>query len=357
MAINKRSTGKWIVQLRDRNGTWFPSKTFDSKREAEEYEDELKILRRQGVRVKSRDLRELTLSQYWSRWSMECRGEISAGWKYSQYQMWREHLESIVGAIKLVELDRSDIAHLMSKLKSKGLGGQTRLHLYNLLHRMLQAAVETYEVREINPVSGTLKPSVLAAKRKFLKPVIAKGFLDDVREHRLGIAFWIMIYCGLRTGEVQALRRENLDLEDASITIHEQWVRKEKRIGPLKNREPLNVPMPTELVKYLRAKLDPGLQPRDFVVTNQHGEMLSHSILYKELKQLCAKHHLPPLSPHELRHTCSELWVEQGATQQDLRRLFNHSSEKSTERYIHKTDERLRMLSVKGEHSHLRRVK
>lgn len=357
MAINKRSTGKWIVQLRDRNGTWFPSKTFDSKREAEDYEDELRIMRRQGVKVKSRDLREQTLSQYWLRWSEECRTETSEGWKSSQDQMWRDHLDPIVGWIKLVDFERSDVAHLMSKLKSKGLGSQTRLHLYNLLHLMLEAAVHIYEVRENNPVSKTLKPVVSTTKRKFLKPVIAKEFLDDVRGHRLGVAFWIMIYCGLRTGEVQALRRENLDLEDASITIHEQWVRKEKRIGPLKNREPLNVPMPIELVKYLRVKLDPGLQPRDFVVTNQRGELLSHSILYKELKQLCAKHHLPPLSPHELRHTCSELWIEQGATQQDLRRLFNHSSEKSTERYIHKTDERLRMLSAKGEHSHLRRVK
>src|SRR5687768_12179177 len=115
MAINKRSTGKWIVQLRDRNGTWFPSKTFDSKREAEDYEDELRIMRRQGVKAKSRDLREQTLSQYWLRWSEECRTETSEGWKSSQDQMWRDHLDPIVGWIKLVDFERSDVAHLMSK--------------------------------------------------------------------------------------------------------------------------------------------------------------------------------------------------------------------------------------------------
>lgn len=357
MAINKRDSGKWIVQLRDRDGSWFPSRTFGSKREAQDYEDELRMLRRQGVRVKSRALREQTLSQYWLRWSTECRSEISEGWKSSQDQMWRDHLEPLIGQVKLVDLERSDVAHLMSKLKSEGLSGQTRLHLYNLLHQMLESAVGVYEVRENNPVSKTLKPAVSTVRRKFLKPRVARGFLDGVRKHPMGAAFWIMIHCGLRTGEVQALRRENIDLDDASLMLHEQWVRKERRFGPLKNREPLVVPMPVELVKYLQEKLDPSLKPRDFVVANQSGGRLSHSVLYKELKRVCAVQGLPALSPHELRHTCSELWIEQGATQQDLRRLFNHSSEKSTERYIHKTDERLRMLSRKGERAYLRQVK
>jgi integrase len=357
MSVNKRSNGKWLVQVRDRNAQWFPSKTFETKREAEDYEDELKNLRRQGVKVKSRDLRAQTLAQYWLRWSDECRSDTSDGWKSSQNQMWTDHIEPVLGLIKLVELERADVALLLSKMKNKGLGGQTRLHIYNLLHNMMEASVEIYEVRENNPVVKALKPEVPTVKQKFLKPVIAKGFLDDVREHPLGAAFWIMIHCGLRTGEIQALRRENIDMDDASITIHEQWVRKERRFGPLKNREPLTVPMPIELVRYLKDRLDIRLKPRDFIVTKQDGGMMSHSVLYKALKALCAKHRLPMLSPHELRHTCSELWVEQGATQQDLRRLFNHASEKSTERYIHKTDERLRLLSQKGNRAHIRRVK
>ena len=33
MSINRISSGKWLVQVRDRNGVWFPSKTFSVKRD------------------------------------------------------------------------------------------------------------------------------------------------------------------------------------------------------------------------------------------------------------------------------------------------------------------------------------
>lgn len=357
MAVNRRGD-KWRVQVSDRNGTLYPSKSFDSKKDAIAYEASLILIKEGGIKAKSRDMREMSLSQYWSRWADECRSEVSAGWRASQDQMWRDHIEPQLGLISLIEFDKSDIAHFMSRMRDKGLGAQMRQHLYNLLHKMMSDAVDIYEVRDANPVLKKFKPEKPKVQRKFFKPDTADRFLEDVSSHRLGVAFWIMTHCGFRTGEMQAMRRENIDLHTATITIDQQWVRKEKILGPLKNGEPLMVPMPDELVTYLREKLDPNMSPKAFVVTNQNGSMLSHNILYKELKALCRKHSLPSLSPHELRHTCSEYWIDRrGATKEDLKRLFNHASDASTTHYIHKTDERLRRLSQMAKPVKLRAVK
>ena len=54
---------------------------------------------------------------------------------------------------------------------------------------------------------------------------------------------------------------------------------------------------------------------------------------------------IPKVSPHELRHTCTEIWIQMGASIEDIRRLLNHKSAETTQRYIHRTDDRLMTLA------------
>jgi site-specific recombinase XerD len=51
------------------------------------------------------------------------------------------------------------------------------------------------------------------------------------------------------------------------------------------------------------------------------------------------------VTPHELRHSCTELYVQAGASAEDLRRLLNHKSLAATIRYMHRTDERLQRIA------------
>lgn len=40
------------------------------------------------------------------------------------------------------------------------------------------------------------------------------------------------------------------------------------------------------------------------------------------------------MTPHGLRHSCTELFVNQGASLEDLRRLLNHEDSGTTEGYV-----------------------
>jgi integrase len=51
------------------------------------------------------------------------------------------------------------------------------------------------------------------------------------------------------------------------------------------------------------------------------------------------------VTPHELRHSATELWVEEGATEEDIVRLLNHSSAASVRRYLHRSPERLKKIA------------
>lgn len=78
-----------------------------------------------------------------------------------------------------------------------------------------------------------------------------------------------------------------------------------------------------------------------FVVLNQKGGFLAYANYLLGLRRLCDEAGVRRVTPHELRHSCTELYVQAGASAEDIRRLLNQSSLTATARYMHRTDERL----------------
>ena len=60
---------------------------------------------------------------------------------------------------------------------------------------------------------------------------------------------------------------------------------------------------------------------------------------------MCFEAGVEKISPHELRHSCTEIWFQHGATLEDVRRLLGHKNVETTQRYVHKTDDRLIKLA------------
>jgi len=347
MAIIKKSK-KYLVRVRDVDGQWLPSQTFETMRDAKDHEAELLASRNKGTKARKAGARDYTFGDYWGKWSLEFRERTSDGWKMSQDQMYRDHVPKWFKEKPLIEIDRSDVSRVLLFCKEKGLGNQTRIHVWSLLHKMFEDAVEELEILDSNPVRKSLRPENPVVVRDFLKPKDAIKFLHFVRDDYVGPAIWIMTYCGLRISEVQGLEWKSVDLEKSELFIGRQWSRKEKRFKPPKGKKTLHVPMPCALVNYLSVKKPIDAKPDDLVMRNQKdGGVVHYDTIEDGLKRLCKAGGFPALSPHELRHTCSELWIEDGATEQDIKRLFNHSSETSVKPYIHRTEERLTRVSRK----------
>jgi site-specific recombinase XerD len=105
--------------------------------------------------------------------------------------------------------------------------------------------------------------------------------------------------------------------------------------------------MPKPLHDFL-FELSKGKKPDDFVCLSLAGGMLSYeAFVARTLPGLCKKAGVKRITPHELRHSCTELYVQAGASSEDLRRLLNHKSLSATIRYMHRTDERLQGIAGK----------
>lgn len=349
MAIQVRKSKKkgvrYLVKVRDRSGRWFTAETFDRKVDAERRERELLNLRDHGTVATTNVERQMTVSDLWDRWSLECRGDVSDGWKLSQDQMARDFILPSLGTVLMTDVRPQDICRTLALMAASGKSAQTRLHVYNVLHKMMGDASEHFELNLVNPVKSRYRPEVRLKERAFLTPDESRKMLTASKHTWLGPTIWISILSGLRPSEIQALRWGSVEFQTRRILIREAYMRKTRVIQPYPKGKDTGVGMmPKELADYLLT-LRAGKADSDFVCPGTGGGMLNYESLLKVLRRLCEKLGIKRVTPHELRHSCTELYVEQGAGAEDIRRLLNQKSLSATSRYIHRTDQRLQGIA------------
>jgi integrase len=72
---------------------------------------------------------------------------------------------------------------------------------------------------------------------------------------------------------------------------------------------------------------------------------MRYNSLLRGVRRLCKGAGVKVISPHEMRHSTSELWVDMGATEADIMKLLCQKDSRTTRRYMHRTDRRLAELA------------
>ena len=138
----------------------------------------------------------------------------------------------------------------------------------------------------------------------------------------------------------------SVDFDKNQIIIKEAYKSKINKIEPYpKQRDWLVVPMPYKLSSYLKKQKDSN--PGSFVAPAKMGGMLFSDKLRYFLTKFCRNLQLKRITIHQMRHSCTEIWISQGASVEDIRRLLGHKSTETTLNYIHRTDGRLEKLAQK----------
>ncbi|RYZ78063.1 MAG: hypothetical protein EOP04_30375, partial [Proteobacteria bacterium] len=233
MAIVRRKTKTgfaYMVRVKDKYEKHFPAKTFDKKIDAERYETQLKSKRNKGDLAHGEEVRRATFAEYFALWAQKMRSQISDGWKQSQDQMARDHILPVIGNRKLLALRPMDIQDVMHSCEKKGLGEQTMLHVYNLMHKSLEDAVHIAELLERNPVLKKFKPKPRTKTRNHLSPTDLFALIEHCKDHILGPAIWLASIAGLRNEAIQALTWDAIDFDRGFIEIRQAYKRKVQKI-------------------------------------------------------------------------------------------------------------------------------
>lgn len=139
----------------------------------------------------------------------------------------------------------------------------------------------------------------------------------------------IMIYSGLRPGELVTIETENIDIENRTMKGGIKTKAGKNRIIPINNKI---LPMVSK-----RAQ-----EGNKFMISNNDGDQMSYFTYYDckfkiIMEQLQLIH-----KPHDCRHTFATLMDNAGANKVSIKRIMGHASQDITDKvYTHKDIDQL----------------
>jgi integrase len=127
-----------------------------------------------------------------------------------------------IGSMALQRLGTPDIEQWHGKLRAAGLAPRTIRHAHRLLSKALSDAVRHGLLsRSVAGRDGERAPKVPTKKPEIVRKDEIGAFVDKLRGSDIYPHAMLALFCGLRVGEVLALRWGSTDLEAKALTVKE----------------------------------------------------------------------------------------------------------------------------------------
>lgn len=165
------------------------------------------------------------------------------------------------------------------------------------------------------------------------------------------VALTVQVTCGLRIGEVLALRAKDLDLKAKTVTVAGTVVKlttdePRKRIIAVqesKTRASLRTLylLPDTLPELRAWRRSRGsLKPEQYLLTDAFGKPLNDDVLRRIQKKAANQIGRPQLKDHDLRSTAATLAAAAGASIREIQAMLGHTTPTMALRYQTATKER-----------------
>ncbi|MER8641426.1 tyrosine-type recombinase/integrase [Mesorhizobium sp. M1252] len=297
-----------------------------------------------------------TVAQFLEEWLLFIKPSVAPKTHERYTEICRKGLTPLIGDVVLSKLktDRIDAAFTTAltaprvdhRKKKDGapskplapLSPRTVHHYRRVLVKALGQAV-TWERLTRNPATATTPPKVERKKMLAYDVVQTASMLDALRPTRMFIPILLAVTCGLRRGEILALRWRHLDLGDNSRQMSIQESAEQTNDG-VRYKEPKSgrartVALSASTVAELKAhrarqaeeQLRLGIRPDadSFVVAQVDGQPLQPRSLTHEWVRVLGKTSLPRIRFHDLRHSHASQLLSAGVHPKIASERLGHS--------------------------------
>src|SRR6516162_5228026 len=188
---------------------WHKLENCKGKREAEKACERLIAQQAEGTYV---DPSRMTVADFLERWIEHMEGQVSPRSHERYAELCRKNLVPLLGGLALTKLQPAHISTAYAKARasgrrdgSGGLSARTVTHMHRVLREALQQAVR-WQMLARNPADAVKPPKVERKQMNVLDTDAAVAMIEAARESPLFVPILLGIRCGLRRGEVVALR-------------------------------------------------------------------------------------------------------------------------------------------------------
>ena len=345
--IRRGTSWAYVIRVRDpETGRTKPKWVggFASEGDAKAARDEARVAARRGSYI---DKSKITVGEWLDSW-LETHG---AAVKPSTLAGYKAHVQTrikpVLGGVRLQDLSPAQITKFYHQLHAAGgrdgkpVSARTVHNVHRTLRKSLNDAVRVERILHSNPAERASLPRVpKSTTMQLWSGDELRRFLTTAFEHRLGAYYRLAAYTGARRGELLGLRWEDLDLENAQMTIAKTVavIAGERVTGEPKSGHSRTIGLDAGTVLALREhrvrseaeRLECGRlwQGGDngAVFTTASGGPLFPDTLTKLFTKLVTQAGLPPMRLHDLRHQHASMLLTAGVPVTEVSARLGHAS-------------------------------
>ncbi len=326
-----RCGGGWEASVFSKRDGKKIRKTFAREAEAKSWRSDAQTALSKGA---LRAPKPTTIQQAWEAWYEGAKegtirnrsgDEFKPSTLRSHEQGMRLRVLPDLGSVKLADLTRLDVQRFADVLVAEGLNPSTVAGTIQPLRLVFGHAVHRGELA-VNPCDGLRLPAVRSRRERVAEASEAAALIAAVPERDR--AFWATaMYAGLRLGELQPLRVEDVDL--AAGIIHVKRGRDAKEgIIELKTRAGRRrVPILAVLRDILLDDLArTGRRGSDLIFGRTAADPLDSSTVQGRADKSWREAGLARITPHGCRHSYGSILIAAGVNAKAIQTFMGHSS-------------------------------
>ena len=344
--IRERAPGHWaiVIDLRDpatgkRRRKWHSF--IGTKRKAQDECARLISSLQGGTYLEPA---KATVRQFLDRWLEHIKPRVSPRTHERYGEIVRKNLNPLLGAVVLTKLRPMQISDAYAKALSSGrrngkggLAPSTVRYLHVILKASMRQAVR-WQMLARNPVDAVDPPKIERGTMRTYDLAQTADLIDATRGTRMTITVILAVLCGLRRGEIAALRWRNINLDVAQLAVTEsaEQTRAGVRYKKPKSGKGRTVALSARVVSELRShrvqqaqellKLGVPLTDDAFVVAQADGCPLQPRTITHKWHQLLANNKtLPRIRFHDLRHAHATHMLSSGVHPKIASERLGHS--------------------------------
>ena len=218
---------------------------------------------------------------------------------------------------EITKITPIEIETLLNNIKAE----RQREKIYTHLKDMFDKALKNKIIKE-NVLQNVEKPKHTKKVTKAFTREEQKKFIEECSNNKYKDFFLILLYEGLRCGELLALEGKDIDLKNNKITIN-------KTLNDLGK-----ISTPKTKSSYREIPIFENAKPilEKYVHTNERIFNVTHSPIFDAFKSITNKLKLNDFTVHSLRHTFITRWTENGAPSKLIQKWVGHSTNIITEK-------------------------
>lgn len=329
--IVRTESNTWKALVRKTG--WPPtSKTFRTKRDAEDWSRRVEDEMTRGVYIQRTPSEKMTLTEALVRYEKEIIPTKKTSTQVRDSRRIKLLKSSELGKYSLAALSSDIVAKYRDKRLTAGKSNNTvRLELA-LIGHLYNIAIKEWKIGlPFNPVANIRKPSPGPGRNHRISKVDHERLLLALREYSNPMLAWIYevaLETAMRAGEILNLKVQDVDLERRILSLKDT-----------KNGSARTVPLSKDAVRVLTEALTYPVRPRDcdLVFFGEPGRERKRgpyqfNKAWLEIKQDLG---LAELHFHDVRHEAVSRLVEAGLSDQEVASISGHKSMQMLRRYTH----------------------